>query len=97
MAFLLLLLTGSDVFMDAVNRKLSMQLMVRFHHNLLNLQIEAASVSDGKQFILITPQDMGAVKATGPNIRVHRYLSIAMLLTLRMRDPERGQGVIETS
>jgi hypothetical protein len=31
------LLTGSDVFMDAVNRKLSMKLMVHFRRKLLNL------------------------------------------------------------
>ena len=40
----------------------------------VDLQIESARASVAKQFILITPQDMGNV-AMGPDIRVHRYLS----------------------
>jgi hypothetical protein len=42
-------------------------------------QIDTATSSD-KQYILITPQDMGNVQI-GPAVRVHR-----------MADPERGQG-----
>ena len=62
----------SDVFMDAVNRKTSMGLMVRWFSGDVNWQIEAARHSIEKQFILITPQDMGNV-ALGPDVRVHRY------------------------
>ncbi|KAF8895600.1 hypothetical protein BD779DRAFT_1434318 [Infundibulicybe gibba] len=61
-----------DVFMDAVNRRISMKMM-----------IDTANSSDKKQYILITPQDMGNVQV-GPTVRVNR-----------MTDPERGQGVLE--
>ncbi|KAL4080728.1 P-loop containing nucleoside triphosphate hydrolase protein [Scleroderma citrinum] len=60
-----------DVFMDAVNRRISMRMM-----------IDTANASDKKQYILITPQDMGNV-GMGPTVRVHR-----------MSDPERGQGTL---
>ncbi|THH16753.1 hypothetical protein EUX98_g9252 [Antrodiella citrinella] len=49
-----------DVFMDAVNRRVSMKMM-----------IETANASDRKQYILITPQDMTNVQI-GPSVRVHR-------------------------
>ncbi|EJD06049.1 P-loop containing nucleoside triphosphate hydrolase protein [Fomitiporia mediterranea MF3/22] len=49
-----------DVFMDAVNRRISMKMM-----------IDTANASDSKQYILITPQDMSTV-AFGPTVRVHR-------------------------
>lgn len=48
-----------DVYMDAVNRRISMKMM-----------LEAAKNSD-KQHILITPQDMGNVQL-GPEVRIHR-------------------------
>ncbi|KAH7885236.1 hypothetical protein F5I97DRAFT_1354047 [Phlebopus sp. FC_14] len=60
-----------DVFMDAVNRRISMRMM-----------IDTANASDKKQYILITPQDMGNVQV-GQSVRVHR-----------MNDPERGQGTL---
>ncbi|KIM63353.1 hypothetical protein SCLCIDRAFT_24251 [Scleroderma citrinum Foug A] len=60
-----------DVFMDAVNRRISMRMM-----------IDTANASDKKQYILITPQDMGPA-TMGPSVRVHR-----------MSDPERGQGTL---
>ncbi|KAI9057466.1 P-loop containing nucleoside triphosphate hydrolase protein [Trametes sanguinea] len=60
-----------DVFMDAVNRRISMKMM-----------IDTANTSKGKQYILITPQDMSNVKF-GPTVRIHR-----------MSDPERGQGTL---
>ncbi|KZT28345.1 P-loop containing nucleoside triphosphate hydrolase protein [Neolentinus lepideus HHB14362 ss-1] len=63
-----------DVFMDAVNRRISMKMM-----------IDTANSSDGKQYILITPQDMNNVAVTN-TVRVHR-----------MSDPERGQGVLAFS
>ncbi|TFK52189.1 P-loop containing nucleoside triphosphate hydrolase protein [Heliocybe sulcata] len=63
-----------DVFMDAVNRRISMKMM-----------IDTANSSDGKQYILITPQDMNNVAVTN-TVRVHR-----------MSDPERGQGVLSFS
>ncbi|KAJ7677433.1 P-loop containing nucleoside triphosphate hydrolase protein [Mycena rosella] len=49
-----------DVFMDAVNRRISMKMM-----------IDTANQSDKKQYVLITPQDMNNV-APGPTVRVHR-------------------------
>ncbi|WFD34498.1 RNA helicase [Malassezia cuniculi] len=49
-----------DVFMDAVNRKVSMRMI-----------IDAARASAGVQYILITPQNMSAA-ALGPDVRVHR-------------------------
>ncbi|KAG8801043.1 Structural maintenance of chromosomes protein 6 [Serendipita sp. 400] len=45
--------------MDAVNRKISMKMM-----------LDVAKNSD-KQHILITPQEMGNIQL-GPEIRVHR-------------------------
>ena len=49
-----------DVFMDAVNRKGSMRMI-----------IEAARASAGVQYVLITPQNMSAA-ALGPDVQVHR-------------------------
>jgi chromosome segregation ATPase len=78
-----------DVFMDAVNRRISMKMMVRdfqrfarAHPPNFCLQIDTANSSDGKQYILITPQNMQNIHV-GPTVRVHR-----------MSDPERGQGTL---
>ncbi|KAI0061628.1 P-loop containing nucleoside triphosphate hydrolase protein [Artomyces pyxidatus] len=60
-----------DVFMDAVNRRISMKMM-----------IDTANSSDGKQYVLITPQNMQNIHV-GTTVRVHR-----------MSDPERGQGTL---
>jgi chromosome segregation ATPase len=60
--------------MDAVNRRISMKMM-----------IDTANASDKKQYILITPQDMGSIHV-GQTVRVHR-----------MSDPERGQGILAFS
>ncbi|EKM51961.1 uncharacterized protein PHACADRAFT_102496 [Phanerochaete carnosa HHB-10118-sp] len=49
-----------DVFMDAVNRRISMRMM-----------IDTANASDRKQYILITPQDMTNIQI-GKTVRVHR-------------------------
>ncbi|KAG0365815.1 Structural maintenance of chromosomes protein 6 [Gamsiella multidivaricata] len=49
-----------DVFMDAVNRRISIQML-----------IDTARESDGVQYILITPQDASSV-SPGPDVRVHR-------------------------
>ncbi|TFK73649.1 P-loop containing nucleoside triphosphate hydrolase protein [Pluteus cervinus] len=49
-----------DVFMDAVNRRISMKMM-----------IDTAKSSDKKQYILITPQDMTNI-TVGKEVRVHR-------------------------
>ncbi|PSR71970.1 hypothetical protein PHLCEN_2v12180 [Hermanssonia centrifuga] len=49
-----------DVFMDAVNRRISMRMM-----------IDTANASDRKQYILITPQDMTNI-TIGKTVRVHR-------------------------
>jgi hypothetical protein len=74
--------------MDAVNRRISMKMMVRVPLSgfdvpaNLHPQIDTANQSDKKQYVLITPQDMNNV-VIGPTVRVHR-----------MTDPERGQGVL---
>ncbi|KAG0046118.1 Structural maintenance of chromosomes protein 6 [Gryganskiella cystojenkinii] len=49
-----------DVFMDAVNRRISMKML-----------IDTARESDGVQYILITPQDASSV-SPGADVRVHR-------------------------
>ncbi|KAF9585666.1 Structural maintenance of chromosomes protein 6 [Lunasporangiospora selenospora] len=49
-----------DVFMDAVNRRISMKML-----------IDSARESDGVQYILITPQDASSV-SPGADVRVHR-------------------------
>ncbi|RPA76093.1 P-loop containing nucleoside triphosphate hydrolase protein [Ascobolus immersus RN42] len=60
-----------DVFMDSINRKLSINMIVR-----------AARRSIGKQFILITPQDMAYVD-TSPDVKV-----------VKLSPPERGQQTL---
>ena len=76
------------MFMDSVNRRTSMKMMVRVLHSDSDiplfkfLQIESAHASDKKQYILITPQDMTSITPSNA-VRV-----------LRMSDPERGQGVL---
>ncbi|CAJ0843641.1 16359_t:CDS:10, partial [Entrophospora sp. SA101] len=49
-----------DVFMDAVNRRISMRMM-----------IETARESDSTQYILITPQDASSITPS-PDVRIHR-------------------------
>ena len=78
-----------DVFMDAVNRRISMKMMVSFLSLraqyaplIFHIQIDTANASDGRQYILITPQDMNNIHI-GTTVRVHR-----------MRDPERGQNTL---
>ncbi|TEB23008.1 P-loop containing nucleoside triphosphate hydrolase protein [Coprinellus micaceus] len=51
-----------DVFMDAVNRRISMKMM-----------IDTANANPDKQYILITPQDMTNIRI-GDNVRVNRML-----------------------
>ncbi|KAI9738343.1 MAG: Structural maintenance of chromosomes protein 6 [Cirrosporium novae-zelandiae] len=59
-----------DVFMDAANRKVSLGMIVEF-----------ARLSSGRQFIIITPQDIPT--EFGPDVKI-----------TRMRAPERGQQTI---
>lgn len=60
-----------DVFMDSVNRDRSM-----------NMIIQAARRSIGRQFIFITPQAMNNVDQDS-DVKI-----------IRMRDPERGQTAL---
>lgn len=62
-----------DVFMDSVNRGISMKMM-----------IDSANESIDKQFIVITPQDMGGVKPT-PTTKIHK-----------LADPTRGVTRVNT-
>jgi chromosome segregation ATPase len=52
-----------DVFMDAVNRKVSMDNLIEFARDDLNAE---------KQFLFITPQDISAVDAADADIKVQR-------------------------
>jgi hypothetical protein len=61
----------SDVFMDSVNRERSMEMI-----------IQAARRSIGRQFIFITPQAMNNVKHTS-DVKI-----------IRMSDPERNQTAL---
>ncbi|WWD18585.1 hypothetical protein CI109_103038 [Kwoniella shandongensis] len=58
-----------DVFLDAANRKVAASMLMN-----------GAKESDGKQFILITPQDMAGIDVSGPDKKV-----------IRMADPTRNQ------
>jgi hypothetical protein len=76
-----------DVFLDAVNRRISMKMMV----SGLSIdpiwilrpppQIDTANASDKKQYILITPLSVNV--EIGKTVRIHR-----------MSDPERNQGTL---
>ncbi|EMD68806.1 hypothetical protein COCSADRAFT_109770 [Bipolaris sorokiniana ND90Pr] len=63
-----------DVFMDSVNRERSM-----------NMIIQAARRSIGRQFIFITPQSMSQVNQTS-DVKI-----------IKMSDPERGQTALSMS
>ncbi|KAF1984126.1 putative DNA repair protein Rad18 [Aulographum hederae CBS 113979] len=63
-----------DVFMDNVNRDISMRMM-----------ISAARRSVSRQFVLISPQSLGAAISAGQDdVRI-----------IKMTDPERGQTTLE--
>ena len=80
--------------MDAVNRRISMKMMVRRfvvvswpfpRTDGSGAQIDTANASNNKQYVLITPQDMTNI-SIGNTVRVHR-----------MSDPERHQGTLAFS
>ena len=50
-----------DVFMDAINRRLCMKLLIEM----------ARTTSSSRQYILITPQDISTI-SLGNDVRVHR-------------------------
>lgn len=52
-----------DVFMDAVNRKVSMDALIEFARDSNNIE---------KQFLFITPQDISAVDASASDIKVQK-------------------------
>lgn len=60
--------------MDPINRQMSVKLMVCMHitfRTSINVvQIDNAERSIGRQFILITPQNMSTVR--GKNVKVYR-------------------------
>ncbi|WVF68702.1 hypothetical protein IAT40_003474 [Kwoniella sp. CBS 6097] len=58
-----------DVFLDHANRRVAAKSLM-----------DGARESDGKQFILITPQDMAGIDTSGPDKKV-----------IRMADPTRNQ------
>lgn len=104
-----MLIRSSDVFMDSVNRDVSMRMLVRnsrkellTNPKLTNFfQIIAARRSVGKQFILITPQSMGNVPVER-DVKIIKWVflrpgwhRIPLLTELyRLSDPERGQTTI---
>lgn len=61
-----------DVFLDHMNRTVAAKML-----------IEGSKESDGKQYVLITPQDMSAVNINDPTVKV-----------IRMGDPQRNQSTI---
>ncbi|KAL9102289.1 MAG: hypothetical protein Q9163_002558 [Psora crenata] len=61
-----------DVFMDSVNREVSMQMMIQFARN-----------SPGKQFILISPQSTN-INLPDRDVKI-----------IKMSDPERGQKTLK--
>lgn len=68
----------SDVFMDSVNREISMEMMVsseiRINQTTADSpsQIKFARGSRGKQFILITPQSMSKVSPKDHDVKVNK-------------------------
>nr|XP_019045507.1 hypothetical protein I302_05897 [Kwoniella bestiolae CBS 10118]OCF24437.1 hypothetical protein I302_05897 [Kwoniella bestiolae CBS 10118] len=58
-----------DVFLDHANRKVAAKSLM-----------DGARESDGKQYILITPQDMSGIEIKGPDMKL-----------IRMADPNRNQ------
>lgn len=69
----------SDVFMDSVNRDISMEMMVSPHSSSdgpgahVLFQIKSARGSRGKQFILITPQSMSKISLADFDVKVNKY------------------------
>jgi chromosome segregation ATPase len=57
-----------DVFMDSVNRRISMKMMV----SRTPWQIDTANASDKKQYILITPLSVNM--EIGKTVRVHKMV-----------------------
>ena len=70
-----------DVFMDAVNRKVSMDALIDFSRDHLN---------QDKQFLFITPQDISAVDASAPDIRVQKMKGGAAVV--EDKRARRGRG-----
>ena len=62
-----------DVFMDSVNRDVSMDMLIRF-----------ARDSVGKQFILITPQNMSKINVHDEDITIVRYVKFFNVLRTQM-------------
>ncbi|CAC5418017.1 SMC6 [Mytilus coruscus] len=61
-----------DVFMDMINRRISMDMMMH-----------VAQSQKHKQFIFLTPQNMGQIGISIPDLKV-----------FEMPDPDRGQGTL---
>lgn len=55
-----------DVFMDAVNRRISMQTLLEFARS---------DNHSNKQFLFITPQDLSAINADDPDVKVQKMIA----------------------
>ena len=55
-----------DVFMDAVNRRISMKTLLEFARS---------DNHSNKQFLFITPQDLSAINADDPDVKVQKMIA----------------------
>ena len=82
------LMHSSDVFMDSVNREISMEMMVGLEIAINRVtahstsQIKFARGSRGKQFILITPQSMSKISPNDHDVKVNKYAYLGIGNTL---------------
>lgn len=96
----------SDVYMDHINRKSSIDMLVSFGYLFCDyitdclLQMLAARRSIGRQFILITPGSRSDI-SLAPDVRVKEYVPFFLLNSTnayyydyRLAEPERGQSTL---
>jgi len=70
-----------DVFMDAVNRRISMELLIKFAYDQQHIQ-----------FLFLTPQDMSAVNDARRTCEAHHNIVIPenFIKVLRMHPARNG-------